>query len=118
VTAGHTRGCTSWSFQLRDGDRHLLVVSICSLKLFPFVSLDPEAYPGIHADFEHTFYELRSLPADIFLASHGNWFGLHRKRREQADAENPVDPCIDRAGYLSFIDRGEQSFRDRLADRR
>src|SRR5690606_11533953 len=29
VTAGHTRGCTSWSFQVRDGDRVLNVVSVC-----------------------------------------------------------------------------------------
>ena len=39
VTAGHTRGCTSWSFPVRDGERELLAVSICSLTLFPFVSL-------------------------------------------------------------------------------
>ena len=49
VTAGHTRGCTSWSFPVRDGDRELLAVDICSLTLFPFVSLvEPEAYRGIH----------------------------------------------------------------------
>ena len=29
VTAGHTRGCTSYSFPVRDGDRVLNVVSVC-----------------------------------------------------------------------------------------
>ncbi len=29
ITAGHTRGCTSWSFPVRDGDRTLNVVSVC-----------------------------------------------------------------------------------------
>ena len=29
VTAGHTRGCTSWSFPVHDGDRVLNVVSAC-----------------------------------------------------------------------------------------
>jgi hypothetical protein len=29
ITAGHTRGCTSWSFPVRDGDRVLNVVSVC-----------------------------------------------------------------------------------------
>ena len=29
ITAGHTRGCTSWSFPVRDGDRVLNVVSAC-----------------------------------------------------------------------------------------
>ena len=28
ITAGHTRGCTSWSFPVRDGDRVLNVVSV------------------------------------------------------------------------------------------
>ena len=31
VTGGHSRGCTSWSFPVRDGDRVLNVVSACGL---------------------------------------------------------------------------------------
>ena len=30
VTGGHTRGCTSWSFPVRDGDRMLNVVRASS----------------------------------------------------------------------------------------
>jgi len=117
VTAGHTRGCTSWSFPVHDGDRELLAVNICSLTLFPFVSLvESEAYPGIRSDFERSFSTLQSLPADIFLASHANWFNMHLKRRERADAEDPAEPFIDRDGYLSFIDRAEERFRKELAD--
>jgi metallo-beta-lactamase class B len=117
VTAGHTRGCTSWSFPVHDGDRELLAVNICSLTLFPFVSLvESESYPGIRSDFERSFITLRSLPADIFLASHANWFNMHLKRRERADAEDPAEPFIDRDGYLSFIDRAEERFRVELAD--
>ncbi len=116
VTAGHTRGCTSWSFPVRDGDRELLAVDICSLTLFPFVSLvQPEAYPGIRSDFEHSFSELRSLPADIFLASHADMFDMNRKRAGRARAKDPVDPFVDRAGYLRYIDRSEARFRAVLA---
>jgi glyoxylase-like metal-dependent hydrolase (beta-lactamase superfamily II) len=39
VTAGHTPGCTSWSFLVRDGNRDLLAVDVCSLTLLPSVSL-------------------------------------------------------------------------------
>ena len=117
VTAGHTRGCTSWSFPVRHGDRELLAVDICSLTLFPFVSLvEPEAYPGIRTDFERTFRTLRSLPADIFLGSHGSFFDMDRKRGERAKAKDPVEPFIDRDGYLRFIDRAEERFREALAD--
>lgn len=116
VTAGHTRGCTSWSFPVRDADRELLAVSICSLTLFPLVSLvEPESYEGIRSDFERSFSTLRQLPADIFLASHSSWFNLNQKRRGRADADDPVDPFIDPVGYLRFIDRAEEDFRAALA---
>ena len=115
ITAGHTRGCTSWSFPVRDGVRELLVVDICSLTLFPFVSLvEAESYPGIRADFERSFQTLRSLPADIFLASHADMFDMNRKRRELAKASNALNPFIDRTGYLSYIDRSERRFREQL----
>lgn len=117
VTGGHTPGCTSWSFPVHDGDRELLAVDICSLTLLPFISLvEPETYPGIRTDFERSFEVLRNLPADIFLASHASWFGLQRKYRERATAEDPADPFIDRAGYLSYIERAEARFRAALAE--
>lgn len=117
VTAGHTRGCTSWSFPVREGDRELLAVDVCSLTLFPFVSLvEPEAYPGVRADFERSFRTLRSLSADIFLASHADMFDLYRKRRARADANDPADPFVDPEGYRRYIDRAEERFRTALAE--
>jgi metallo-beta-lactamase class B len=116
VTAGHTRGCTSWSFPVAVGDQEFLAVDICSLTLMPFVSLvEPEAYPGIGADFEHSFRELRSRPADIFLASHGDMFALERKLRARTDTTDPVAPFLDRAGYREYIRRSEARFREVLA---
>lgn len=116
VTPGHTRGCTSWSFPVRDGDRELLAVNIGSLTLLPFVSLvDSETYPGIRSDFERSFRVLRNLPADIFLGSHASWFSMKHKLLKRADAEDPADPFIDRTGYLSFIDQAEVAFRESLA---
>jgi metallo-beta-lactamase class B len=116
VTAGHTRGCTSWSFPVHDADRELLVVHICSLTLMGNQSLvEPETYPGIRADWERSFKTLRSLSADIWLASHAREFGRWRKYQERANARNPADPFIDRAGYLSAIDRAEERFRKELA---
>jgi metallo-beta-lactamase class B len=117
VTAGHTPGCTSWSFPVRDRDRDLLAVNVCSLTLLPFMKLvEPESYPGIRADFEKSFRTLRNLPADIFLGSHSSWFSLERKRRERAGAADPAAPFIDREGYLRYIDRAEKQFLDELAE--
>src|SRR5262249_45948912 len=70
ITAGHTRGCTSFSFQVRDGDRVLNVVSVCDLGV-----LGLSTYPGQAADREHSFNVLRSLPADIWVTVHARWWG-------------------------------------------
>ena len=117
ITGGHTPGCTTWSFPVRDGKRELQVVSACSLTLLPGMSLvEPEKYPGIRADFERSFRVLRSLPADIWVTSHAREFGRYRKFVERAKAKDPADPFIDRAGYLAYIDSGEARFRALLAE--
>lgn len=119
ITAGHTPGCTSWSFPVRDAGRELLAVDVCSLTLLPFMKLaDPQVYPGIRADFEKSFQTLRGLPADIFLGSHGSFFALGKKRRARSGAANPVDPFIDREGYRRYIDDAEADFRQQLAKER
>ena len=116
ITAGHTPGCTTWSFPVRHGDRELLAVDICSVSLLPFMSfVEPESYPGIRADFERSFKTLRDLPADIFLGSHGSFFDLERKHAASANTKDPVDPFIDRVGYLEYIDAMEKRFRGELA---
>jgi metallo-beta-lactamase class B len=117
ITGGHTQGCTTWSFPVREGDRELQVVSACSLTLLPGMSLaEPERYPGIRADFERSFRVLRSLPADIWVTSHAREFGRYRKFRERATAKDPVAPFMDREGYLRYIDSAEARFRQRLAE--
>ncbi len=60
ITAGHTRGCTSWSFPVQDGDRVLSVVSACDMGV-----LATSTYPEQVADRERSVRLLRSLPADI-----------------------------------------------------
>ena len=106
ITGGHTRGCTSWTFTVRDGDRDLDVVSACSLK----VSLG-ERYPQQGADLERSFRVLRSLPADIWVTSHARWWGRYRKFVASQTAKNPADAFIDPEGYRAYIDTAEAEFR-------
>jgi metallo-beta-lactamase class B len=106
VTGGHTRGCTSWSFPVRDGDRVLNVVSACSL-----VVLGAIRYPEQGADLERSFRVLRSLPADIWVTSHARLWGRYRKFAARDTARNPVEPFIDPEGYHAYIDSAEARFR-------
>jgi metallo-beta-lactamase class B len=105
ITGGSSRGCTSWSFPVRDGDRVLNVVSACGLGVTVGMR-----YPEQRADLERSFRVLRSLPADIWVTSSGRTWGRYRKFVASATAKNPVDPFIDPEGYRAYIDAAEDEF--------
>ena len=71
-TPGHTRGCTTWTWKVMDGNEQRLVVVIGSPNVNPGYRLvDNKEYPEIAADYEKTFEVLKSLPCDVFLGAHG-----------------------------------------------
>lgn len=118
VTAGHTPGCTSWVMSVPEGGQSYSVVSICSLTILPGVKLTAApTWPGIAEDFQRSFKTLRSIPADVFLASHGSFFRLQDKRRALAEGASP-NPFLDPAGYRAYIDRAEARFRERVEQER
>lgn len=102
ITGGHTRGCTSWSFPVRDNDRVLNVVSACDLE-----PLATSRYPEQRDDIERSTRLLRSLPADIWVTCHARWWGRYRKFVASRTATDPVQPFIDPAGYRAYLDSAE-----------
>ena len=107
VTPGHTRGCTSWSFPVHDGDRVLNVVSACDLGV-----LASTTYPEQSADRERSIRVLRGLPADIWVTCHARWWGRYRKFVASTTAKNPVDAFIDPDGYRAYLDAAEVELRE------
>ncbi len=114
LTPGHTRGCTTWTMVTRDGVKRYDVVFVGSATVLPNYKLidrpgTPATYPGIEADYEKTFRVLRSLPCDVFLASHGSFYSLVDKRGVMS--KNPAqNPFIDPWGYQAYILRAEGVF--------
>jgi metallo-beta-lactamase class B len=106
VTGGSTRGCTSWSFPVRDGERVLNVVSACPLGVVPGMR-----YAEQEADIERSLRVLRSLPADIWVTSQSRTWDRYRKFVASQAAKNPVDAFIDPEGYRAYIDNAETEFR-------
>lgn len=114
VTAGHTRGCTTWTTSVEEDGKQYHVVFVCSTSVLPSYSLvSKPTYPNIARDYENTFRVLRSLPCDVFLASHGSFFDLAGKR-EAMQRGAKTNPFIDPAGYRAYLDRSEASFREEL----
>jgi len=106
LTPGSTRGCISWSFAVRDGNRTLNVVIACSLE-----RIGAWRYAGQDADLEHSFRVLRSLPVDIWATSSSRAWGRYRKYAASVDAKNPVDAFIDPAGFRAYVDDAEDELR-------
>ncbi len=117
-TAGHTRGCTTWTMQVKEGGRLLNVVIVGSWNVNPGWRLvdhpgQPASYPGIAADYRRTFATLKGLPCDVFLGAHGAYFGMLAKlNRIEAGAKENV--WIDPQGYQAAVAEREGAFEQEL----
>src|SRR5579864_5782591 len=80
LTAGHTKGCTTWSTKATEGGKTYDVVIVCSVGFNPgYVLVNNKAYPQIADDYVRSFATLRKLPCDIFIAAHGSFYNLEAK---------------------------------------
>lgn len=95
LTAGHTRGCTTWTMKVSEGGKSHNVVFACSYRA-------PAALtPAIEVEFNRTFKLLRSLPCDVPLGDHPAQYRLAEKYAAlKPGGPNPfIDPggCWDEA---------------------
>ena len=116
-TAGHTRGCTTWTLRSHiPGEpagkvRNIVIIGGVSFwSEYHFVASPnrPASYPGITEDFRHTFALLHSLPCDVFLGAHGSYFDLLTKLRRYPQEGPRI--FIDPAGYQGLVTDAQQEF--------
>ena len=73
LTAGHTRGCTTWTTTAQEGGKTYNVVFGCSLRApVPLT-------PPIIAEFNRSFKVVRALPCDVLLGDHPAEYNLDEK---------------------------------------
>jgi metallo-beta-lactamase class B len=109
LTAGHTKGCTTWT--LRAGGYNVVIVG--SPNVNPGYKLVKNAaYPQIAEDYERTFRVLKSLSCDVFLGAHGSYYGLSQKYPRLKSGTNPF---VDPEGYRKYVAERESAFRAELA---
>ncbi|MDA1185751.1 MAG: subclass B3 metallo-beta-lactamase [Acidobacteria bacterium] len=88
LTAGHTRGCTTWTTTVEEDGTAYDVVINCSLRA-------PGVVTAAHvAEFGRTFPLVRSLPCDVALGDHPAYHNMLAKHaRLQPGGPNPfIDP--------------------------
>lgn len=112
-TAGHTKGCTTWTLQVPDHGKLYNVVIVGSPNvLSEYKLVNNRAYPQIAQDFEKQFQTLRSLPCDVFLGAHGSYYGMQAKYAKlKAGGPNPF---IDPTGYRDYLACRQQDFEEDL----
>ena len=117
-TPGHTRGCTTWTYQTTLDGKPENVVIVGSWNVnagFRLVDQPgkPASYPGIADDYRRTFTTLASLPCDIFLGAHGDYFHMNAKlARIKAGAGEEV--WIDPDGYKATVTERQHAFEREL----
>jgi metallo-beta-lactamase class B len=114
LTPGHTKGCTTWTMKVVEAGKSYDVVIVGSPNVNAGYKLvGNPSYPEIASDYERTFRVLKSLPVDIFLGAHGDYFDMRTKyaRFEKGDSAAFIDP----AGYKAYAVERETAFRTELA---
>jgi metallo-beta-lactamase class B len=120
-TAGHTRGCTTWTMRSHlPGEpaqtmRNIVIVGGTSFwSEYHFIATPghPASYPGIVQDFQHTFALLRSLPCDVFLGAHSGYFDMLTKLKHYPKDGPRV--FIDPAGYKDSVAEAQETFEQEL----
>ena len=112
-TPGHTRGSTTWVATVVDAGQVYTVVFPDGLGFNPGYRLakDP-SYPGIGDDYRRTHHALEMLRPDVFLAYHGEQFGLAGKR-DRAATEG-VAAWVNPEEYRRYVAAAKRRFEDQV----
>jgi metallo-beta-lactamase class B len=109
LTAGHTPGTVTYTFDEPESGKTLHVVIVGSPSVLESYKLiGNPTYPHIADDYRHQFVVLKSLPCDIFLGAHSSYFDLKEKydRLQHGDKNAFIDP----SGYTDFVADRKQLF--------
>jgi metallo-beta-lactamase class B len=108
LTAGHTRGCTTWTLRAQEGGKTYNVLLMCSLRATGVLT------PALVAEFNHSFPLVRSLPCDVQLGDHAAQYNMQAKYAKLRDGG--PNPFIDPASCMLEVDISEAMFRAMLGE--
>lgn len=117
LTPGHTKGCTTWTTKVQDGGKNYDVLILCSVGVNAGVQLvNSPTYPQIADDYMRSFKILKTLPCDVFLGAHTNFYDMQEKYAKLG--KGGANPFIDPAGYQAYLDTMEKTFQAKLEDQK
>jgi metallo-beta-lactamase class B len=114
LTPGHTKGCTTWTMDVKEDGHTYHVLFFGSTSVLEGVPLvNNPRYPNIAEDLKTTYRKLKALPCDVFLAPHAGFFGLAEKYERLEKGEKP-NPFVDSTAFQKFIEKAERDFLEKL----
>ncbi len=118
VTAGHTPGGTSWSWQSCEGVRCLDLVyadSQSPISANGFLFTKSRAYPTAVHDFQHAAATIEQLPCDILMTPHPEASQLLDRLAANGHG---APPLVDTAGCSRYAATAREAFAKRLDSER
>jgi metallo-beta-lactamase class B len=115
LTPGHTRGCTTWTMKVAEGGKTYDVLIACGGLQEDARLVNNKNYPDVAEAWAQSIKVYKTLPADIFLASHSWFFDLAGKHAKLGGTTNPY---IDPAGYKAWVANTEKNYNALLAEQR
>ena len=111
-TPGHSPGCTSWGFSVKDGDATRSVLIFCSGTVALNRLAGNPTYPGIVDDYKKTFARARGMKVDILLAPHPEMYKMPEKRAKLA--EGGPNPFVNPGEFNAYAASLEKLFEEAL----
>ena len=110
---GHTKGATSFTFEVRENNKtyRIGIMNMPGINPGVRVSGMPK-FPKIAEAYARTFQDQKEMKIDVWLASHAAQFEMHRKY-QPGDAYNP-DRFVDPEGFQAAVARLEKLYREQL----
>jgi len=117
LNPGHTKGATSFTLNVREGNKTYRVGIVNMGSINPGVKVTGmPKFPDITQAYARTFHDQKEMKIDVWLASHAAQFKLHDKYKP-GDAYNP-DRFVDPQGFRNAVERLEKVYQDQLAEER
>jgi metallo-beta-lactamase class B len=112
-TPGHSPGCTSWEFAVKDGDATRTALIFCSGTVALNRLVGNPTYPGIVTDYKKTFARAKDMKVDVLLAPHPEMYKMQEKRAKLT--EGGANPFVAPGEFNTYAASLQKAFEDALA---
>jgi metallo-beta-lactamase class B len=114
---GHTKGATSFTFQVQEAGKtyNVLIANMPGINAGVKLLSSP-GYPNVSQDFAYTIADLKKQTPDLWVSSHAGQFNLH-KIYKPGDPYNPAR-FGDLAAYKAKLDGYDKAYQKQLAEER